>query len=140
MGLATTQGMVLSSSFYWNLNDASRKWSHRFFTRLHKMPDMSQAGVYSATMHYLQAVAAAGTTDSGAVMKKMRAMPIHNFFARDGHIRPDGLMVRDMYLFQVKSSSKSKGPWDYYKLIATIPAHEAFQPLSESRYPLVRGH
>lgn len=138
MGLATTQRMFLSSSFYWDLNDATRQWSKRFFERFHKMPDMQQAGNYSSTMHYLQAVAAAGTTDTEPVMQKMREMPIHDFFAADGHIRPDGLMVHDMYLFQVKSPSESKESWDYYKLIATIPPTEAFQPLSESRCPLVR--
>jgi branched-chain amino acid transport system substrate-binding protein len=138
MGLPTTQGMVLSSSFYWDLNDGTRQWSRRFFDRLHKMPDMAQAGVYSATTHYLQAVAAAGTTDAAPVMQKMREMPIHDFFTADGHIRPDGLMVHDMYLFQVKSPAESKAPWDYYKLVATIPAGEAFPPLSESRCPLVK--
>jgi branched-chain amino acid transport system substrate-binding protein len=140
MGLPTTQGMVLSAAFYWNLNQATRQWSQRFFARLHKMPDMSQAGVYSATMHYLQAVAAAGTTDTAAVMKKMEETPIHDFFAPNGRIRPDGLMVHDMYLFQVKAPAESKGPWDYYKLLATIPPDEAFQPLAQSRCPLLHRH
>ena len=138
VGLPTTQGMALSSSFYWDLNDATREWSRRFFVRMHKMPDMQQAGNYSSTMHYLRAVAEAGTTEAGPVMQKMREMPIHDFFASDGHIRPDGLMVHDMYLFQVKSPAESKAPWDYYKLVATIPASEAFPPLSESRCPLVK--
>lgn len=138
VGLATTQGMLLSSAFYWDLNDATRQWSRRFFERVHKMPDMQQAGDYSATLHYLQAVAAAGTTEAGPVMQKMREMPIHDFFAADGHIRSDGLMVHNMHLFQVKSPAESKGPWDTYKLVATIPAAEAFQPLSDSRCPLVQ--
>lgn len=138
MGLPTTQGMVLSSSFYWDLNEATRQWSRRFFERMHKMPDMAQAGEYSATMHYLQAVAAVGSTDAAAVMQKMRETPIHDFFAPDGHIRADGLMVHDMYLFQVKSPAESKGPWDFYKLVATIPGEQAFPPLSDSRCPLVK--
>jgi branched-chain amino acid transport system substrate-binding protein len=138
MGLPTTQGMVLSSSFYWDLNEATRQWSQRFFARMHKMPDMAQAGEYSATMHYLQAVAATGTTETGPVMQKMRETPIHDFFAADGQIRPDGLMVHDMFLFQVKSPAESKAPWDYYKLVATVPGSEAFPPLSASRCPLVK--
>jgi branched-chain amino acid transport system substrate-binding protein len=99
---------------------------------------MLQAGVYSATLHYLQAVQAVGTTDSGPVIEKMRNAPIHDFFARDGHIRVDGLMVHDMYLFQVKTPAESKGPWDLYKRVATIAGDQAFQPLSESRCPLVK--
>jgi len=138
MGLAATQGMVLSSAFYWDLNEATRTWSRRFFARLHKMPNMSQAGVYSSTLHYLQAVAAANTTATAPVMQEMRATPIHDFFAADGRIRADGLMVHDMYLFQVKTPAESKGPWDVFKLVATIPAEQAFQPLSDSRCPLVR--
>jgi branched-chain amino acid transport system substrate-binding protein len=89
-------------------------------------------------MYYLQAVQAAGTTDAEPVMQKMRAMPINDFFAHDGHIRADGLMVHDMYLFQVKTPAESKGPWDLYKRVATIPGDQAFQPLSESRCPLVK--
>ena len=139
LGLQATQGMMLSSAFYWDMNDGSRQWSRRFFDRLHKMPNMSQAGVYSSTMHYLQAVQAAGTTETGAVMRKMREMPVDDFFAHNGRIRADGLMVHDMYLFQVKQPSESKGPWDDYKLVATIPGDQAFQPLSESKCPLVRA-
>ena len=108
LGLQATQGMMLSSAFYWDLNDGSRQWSRRFFDRLHKMPNMSQAGVYSSTMHYLQAVQAAGTTETGAVMRKMREMPVDDFFAHNGRIRADGLMVHDMYLFQVKQPSESE--------------------------------
>ncbi len=102
------------------------------------MPNMLQAGVYSSTLHYLQAVDKAGTTDSGPVMQAMREAPIHDFFARDGHIRPDGLMVHDMYLFQVKTPAESKGPWDLYKRVATIQGDQAFQPLSLSRCPLIK--
>jgi branched-chain amino acid transport system substrate-binding protein len=137
LGLQATQGMMLTSAFYWDRDDDTRRWSKRFFERLHKMPNMSQAGVYSSTMHYLQAVQTAGTTDTATVMRAMRDAPINDFFAHNGHVRDDGLMVHDMYLFQVKSPAESKAPWDYYKLVATIPGDEAFQSLAESRCPLV---
>ena len=138
IGLDATQGMVLTDAFYWDTDDETRAFSKRFFDKLNKMPNMLQAGVYSATLHYLQAVQAAGTTDSATVMAKMRELPIHDFFARNGHIRADGLMVHDMYLFQVKSPADSKSPWDLYKRLAVIPGDQAFQPLSESRCPLVK--
>ncbi|MDQ2804262.1 MAG: ABC transporter substrate-binding protein [Pseudomonadota bacterium] len=139
LGLGATQGMTLSSAFYWDRNDGSRQWAQPFFKRLHKMPNMSQAGVYSATMHYLRAVQAAGTTETALVMRKMRDTPVDDFFAQNGHIRADGLMVHDMYLFQVKTPAESKSPWDLYKLAATIPGDQAFQPLSESKCPLVKA-
>lgn len=138
IGLEATQGMVVGDSFYWDMDDQTRAFAKRFYAKLGKMPNMLQAGIYSSTMHYLQAVQAAGTTDSGPVMEKMRAMPIHDFFAHDGHIRADGLMVHDLYLFQVKTPAESKGPWDLYKRIATIPGDQAFQSLAESRCPLVK--
>ena len=103
-----------------------------------KMPNMTQAGIYSATTHYLKAVQAAGTDDTQAVMEKMRAMPVDDFFAKNGKIREDGRMVHEMFLYEVKKPAESKGPWDYYKLVATIPAEQAFQPLSESKCPLVK--
>ena len=139
LGLQATQGMVLTSAFYWDRDDASRQWAKRFFDRMHKMPNMSQAGVYSATMHYLKAVQAAGTTDTAPVMRNMRAMPVDDFFAHNGRIRPDGLMVHDLYLFQAKTPAESKSSWDLYKLVATIPGDQAFQPLSESKCPLVKA-
>ena len=136
--LDVTQGLLLTEAFYWDLNDETRKWSKRFFERMKKMPNMSQAGVYSSTMHYLKAVKAAGTDETGAVMKKMRETPVNDFFARNGRIREDGRMVHDMYLFEVKKPSESKSPWDYYKLKATIPADQAFQSLAKSTCPLVK--
>ena len=139
LGLQATQGMVLTSAFYWDRDDASRQWAKRFFDRMNKMPNMSQAGVYSATMHYLKAVQAAGTTDTAPVMRNMRAMPVDDFFAHNGRIRPDGLMVHDLYLFQAKTPAESKSPWDLYKLVATIPGDQAFQPLSDSKCPLVKA-
>jgi branched-chain amino acid transport system substrate-binding protein len=138
LGLNVTQGLLLTEAFYWDTNDETRKWSKRFFERMKKMPNMSQAGVYSSTMHYLKAVRAAGTDETGAVMKKMREMPVNDFFARNGRIREDGRMVHDMYLFEVKAPAESKSPWDYYKLKATIPADQAFQSLSKSNCSLVK--
>jgi branched-chain amino acid transport system substrate-binding protein len=138
LGLEATQGMMFSSAFYWDRTDESRAWSKRFFERLQRMPNMSQAGVYSSTLHYLKAVAKAGTTDTDAVLKAMKDMPVDDLFAKHGHIREDGLMEHDMYLFQVKSPAESKGPWDYYKLVATVPGSEAFAPMSESKCPLVK--
>jgi branched-chain amino acid transport system substrate-binding protein len=138
LGLQTTQGMVLSSAFYWNMNDGTRKWSKRFYERLQKMPNMSQAGVYSSVTHYLKAVQAAGTDATEPVMKAMREMPVNDFFVKNGHVRPDGLMQHDMYLFEVKTPAESKEPWDYYKLLATVPGDQAFLPLAQSRCPLVK--
>ena len=138
LGLERAQGMLLTEGFYWDLNDETRAWSKRFFERQQKMPNMSQAGVYSTVLHYLRAVEAAGTDETVAVMAKMRELPINDVFAKNGRIREDGRMVHDMYLFEVKKPSESKGPWDYYKLLATVPGEEAFQPLSKSRCPLVK--
>lgn len=138
IGLDATQGMVLADAFYWDTDDQSRAFAKRFFAKLKKMPNMLQTGVYSSTLHYLQAVQAAGTTDSGPVMQKMRDAPVNDFFAHNGRIRADGLMVHDIYLFQVKTPAESKGPWDYYKRLATIPGEDAFQPLALSRCPLVK--
>ena len=103
-----------------------------------KMPNMTQAGVYSSTLHYLKAVEAAETVEASAVMKLMKATPINDFFAHDGRIREDGRMVHDMYLFEVKKPSESREAWGDYQLVATIPAEEAFQPLSQSTCPLVK--
>ena len=138
IGLKSAQGMLVTSAFYWNLNAETRAWSMRFFAKRNRMPTMVQAGIYSAVTHYLKAVQAAGTDDAQAVMAKMRAMPVNDFFAKNGHLREDGRMVHDMYLFQVKTPEESKEPWDYYKLVSVIPGDQAFQPLSESRCPLVK--
>jgi branched-chain amino acid transport system substrate-binding protein len=102
------------------------------------MPNMTQAGIYSATTHYLTAVQAAGTDETKAVMEKMRSTPINDFFVKGGKIREDGRMVHEVYLYGVKKPAESRGAWDYYKLVATIPADQAFQPLSESKCPLVK--
>ena len=138
LGLATTQGMMLAESFYWDQSDAARAWSKRFFDRVGAMPNALQAGVYSSTMHYLQAVAKAGTDASAPVMDAMRAAPINDFFAQNGVIRSDGLMVHDMYLYQVKTPAESHAAWDYLKQVVTVPGNEAFEPLADSRCPLVK--
>lgn len=138
LGLEAAQGMLLTTGFYWDRNDASRKFSRRYFEKMKKMPNMSQAGTYSAVTHYLQAVQAAGTDETGAVMAKMKALPINDFYATNGRIRADGRMVHDMYLYEVKKPSEAKYPWDYYKLVATIPADKAFQPLATSTCPLIK--
>ncbi len=138
VGLPTAQGLLLAEAFYWDLNDDTRAFSKRFMERTKRVPTSAQAGVYSSVLHYLKAVKAAGTTDSAAVMKIMKETPINDMFAKNGRIREDGRMVHDMYLFEVKSPSESKGRWDDYKLLATVPGDQAFQPLSESRCPLVK--
>jgi len=138
LGLEAAQGMLLTNAFYWDRNDESRAWAKRYFQRMSRMPNMTQAGIYSATTHYLKAVEAAGTDETQAVMEKMRSTPINDFFVKDGKIREDGRMTHDMYLYEVKKPTESKGAWDYYKLVATIPADQAFQPLSDSKCPLVR--
>jgi len=138
LGLPTTQGMMFTEGFYWNLNDDTRAWSRRFFGVHKKMPSMLHAGTYSAVMTYLKAVKAAGTDDAAVVMKKMKETPINDFFAKNGKIREDGRMVHDMYLVQVKKPAESKEPWDYYNIKAVIPGNEAYQSLALSRCPLVK--
>lgn len=138
LGLETAQDMLLTEAFYWDLNDETRAWSKRYFLKQKRMPSMIQAGTYSAITHYLKAVKAAGTTDPAAVMAKMKSIPVNDFFAKNGVVRDDGQMVHDMYLFQVKKPSESKAPWDYYKLMSTIPGDKAFNSLAESKCPLVK--
>ena len=138
LGLKNTQNMYLTEGFYWDLNNETRAWSKRFFDQHKRMPTMVQAGQYSSTMHYLKAVKATGTDDTAKVMAQMKKTPINDFFAKNGKIRDDGRMVHDMYLLQVKKPAESKTPWDYYHVKATIPAAEAFQPLSASRCALIK--
>jgi len=138
VGLETAQGLLLAEAFYWDLNDDTRAFSKRFMERVKRVPTSAQAGVYSSVTHYLNAVKAAGTTDAAAVIKVMKETPINDMFAKNGRIREDGRMVHDMYLFEVKKPSESKGRWDDYKLLATVPGNEAFQSLEASRCPLVK--
>jgi len=138
LGLKTAQGLVLTTAFYWDLNEETRAWSKRFYERVGKMPQMTHAGDYSSTLHYLKAVQAAGTDDAQAVMEKMREMPVNDMFAKNGHIRADGLMVHDLLLVQVKKPEESTRAWDYYKVLDVIPGKEAYKSLDESACPLVK--
>jgi len=139
LGLKATQGMYLTTGFYWDMNDATRAWSNQFFARRKAMPTMVQAGLYSAVTHYLQAAKATGSNDTQKVMAAMKKARINDFFASNGYIRDDGRMMHDMYLVQVKKPEESKYPWDYYRVRQTIPAEEAFQPLSRSKCPLIKN-
>jgi branched-chain amino acid transport system substrate-binding protein len=138
VGLETAQGMLLAEAFYWDLNDDTRAFSKRFMERFKRVPTAAQAGVYSSVTHYLKAVKVAGTTDSASVIKVMKDTPINDMFAKNGRIREDGRMVHEMYLFEVKKPSESKGRWDDYTLLGTVPGNEAFQSLELSRCPLVK--
>ncbi|MBB4260552.1 MULTISPECIES: ABC transporter substrate-binding protein [unclassified Bradyrhizobium] len=138
MGLRSAQGLVLTNAFYWDRDDETRAFAKRFFAKMKRMPHMGDAGDYSSTMHYLNAIKAAGTDDAKTVMAKMRELPVNDFFAKNGHIREDGRFVHDMYVYQVKKPEESKYEWDYYKLRAVIPGDEAFRPLSESKCPLIQ--
>jgi len=138
LGLKATQNMYLTEGFYWDFNAETRAWSKRYFDRMKKMPTMIQAGMYSAVSHYLKAVKAINSDDTQKVMAQMKKTPVNDFFARNGKIRDDGRMVHDMYLMHVKKPEDSKYAWDYYTVKQTIPAAEAFQPLSASRCPLIR--
>jgi branched-chain amino acid transport system substrate-binding protein len=128
LGLKASEGLLLTTSFYWDMDDKAREWSKRYFAKMNRMPTMWQAGVYSSVMHYLQAVQDAGTDDPLKVTAKMREKPIEDFFARHGQLREDNLMVHDLMLVQVKSAEESKYPWDYYKVLATISGDDAFGP------------
>lgn len=139
LGLKTAQGLQLTESFYWDMNDQTRAWSKRFFERMKREPTMNQAGVYEATTSYLNAVKAVNSLDANAVVKKLKETPINSFMTKNGKIREDGRLVRDMYLFEVKKPDESKGPWDYYKLISTIPGEEAYKRPNGNECPLVKG-
>jgi branched-chain amino acid transport system substrate-binding protein len=137
LGLATANGLVFTTAFYWDRDEASRVWSKRFFERTGRMPGMVQAGTYSAVLHYLRAMQASGTVDGKAVAEKIRELPVDDFFAK-GRVRDDGRLIHDMYLVEVKKPNESKGAWDYYKVLRGIPAEEAAQPLNESKCSLVK--
>lgn len=128
LGLQAAQGLLLTTSFYWDMDDKTRDWSKRYFAKMNRMPTMWQAGVYSAVTHYLNAVKAVGGDDPLAVAAKMRDTPVEDMFARHGKLRDDNLMVHDLMLVQVKSPEESKYPWDYYKILATISGEDAFGP------------
>ncbi len=138
MGLDIAQGLVLTTAWYWNLDDTTRAFSKRFYEKTKREPTFPQAAMYSATLTYLNAVKAAGTTDPDKIMDEVRKTKINDMFVQGGVIRPDGLLEHDMYIVQVKTPAESKGEWDYYKLIKTMKGEEAFGKLADSTCPLVK--
>jgi branched-chain amino acid transport system substrate-binding protein len=138
LGLQAAQGLVLTEGFYWDQSDKTREFSERFMKRTDRMPNMIQAGTYSATLQYLKAVKAAGTKDSDAVVKKLKELPVDDVFAQGGKVLGNGRMVHDLYLFEVKKPSESKKPWDYYKQLAVVPGDKAFPSAKDSGCPLTK--
>ena len=136
--LPVAQGLVLTEAFYWDQNDETRAWTKRFRAKRDKIPSMLTAGAYSAVNHYLKAVQAAGTDEAKAVMAKMREIPVNDVMTKNGKLREDGRLVRDMYLFQVKSPQESKSKDDIYKLLATVPGDEAYRPLKDGKCPYIK--
>ncbi len=139
MGLETAQGLELTTAWYWNMNDETRAFAKRFFENTKKMPTFPQAAFYSATLTYLNAVKAVGTTDSGKVMEQNHKTKVNDMFVMDGVIRPDGLLEHDMYIVQVKTPAESKGDWDFYKILKTMKGEEAFGKLADSTCPLLKN-
>jgi branched-chain amino acid transport system substrate-binding protein len=137
IGLKVAQGITVAEAFYWDQNDETRAFAKRFYARMQRMPTQVQASAYSVVNHYLKAIKAAGTKDPDVVMAKMRELPINDFMSHEAKLRADGRVLRDLYLFEVKSPDESKGPWDYYKQIAVIPADKATRPLDQGGCPLV---
>lgn len=137
LGLEAAQGLTLTEGFYWDRNDESREFARRFYERTQRMPNMIQAGTYSAVMQYLKAIDKAGTDETEAVAKELHEMPVNDLFAKNGKVGANGRMIYDMYLMEVKKPADSKEPWDYYNVLATIPGDEAYIKPSESGCPLV---
>ena len=138
LGLQNAQGLLLASAFYWDMNEETRAWAKRFIARVNKVPTMANAGVYGAVLHYLKAIEAAKTDQASVVVSTMKKIPVNDFFTKNGSVREDGRVMRNLYLFQVKTPGESKYKYDYYKLLDTIPAEKAFRPLSEGNCPLVK--
>jgi hypothetical protein len=138
LGLAAAQGLRFVTGFYWDRDNDTRAWSKRFFDRHGRMPTSAQASVYSAIRHHLRAIEAAGTDAALPVMAKMREISVDDFYSRGGRLREDGRLLHDMYFVQVKTPAESTGPWDYYKIIATIPGEQAFRPADEDGCPLIK--
>jgi branched-chain amino acid transport system substrate-binding protein len=130
IGLKSSQGLYLTTAWYWDLNAETRAFGQRYFAKMKKYPSMIQAGDYSATVTYLKAVEAAGTTDADKVMLELKKTKINDMFTKDGHIRADGVMIHDMYVMQVKSPQESQYPWDYYKIVKVMSGEEAFGPIT----------
>jgi branched-chain amino acid transport system substrate-binding protein len=137
VGLKVAQGLLISSPFYWDMTPEARAFTDRFTKVIGRPPSFIQAGTYGAVLHYLKAVQAAGTDEAKAVMAKMKELPINDFMTKNGQVREDGRVIRDMYLMQAKTPEESKGDWDLVKMVATVPGNEAFRPLSEGGCPLV---
>jgi branched-chain amino acid transport system substrate-binding protein len=135
LGLKTAQGLYLTTAWYWDLNEETRAFGRRYYNKMKKYPSMTQAGDYSATLTYLNAVKAAGTTDGDKVMAELKKARINDMFTKGGYVRADGLMIHDMYVMQVKSPQESKYPWDYYKVIKVMNGEDAFGPIT-GRCPL----
>ncbi len=140
LGLDVTQGLRFVAAFYWNQSAETRAFAERFKHLHGAMPTQDQAGIYSAVTHYLKAIDAAGTDEARAVMAKMREIPINDFMTKNGHVREDGRVVRDLYLLQVKTPAESHGEWDLAQVVGTVPGDLAFRPLSESQCPLVHHY
>ncbi|MCA6123570.1 ABC transporter substrate-binding protein [Bradyrhizobium sp. WSM 1704] len=138
LGLKLAQGLIITEAYYWDLNDRTRAFGKRFFERMKRMPTMNQAATYSATLHYLNAVKAAGTKETKPVLAKMRETPVRDAFTDNGVVREDGRMVHSMFLFEVKKPEESKAPWDYYKVLAEVPGDQAFRPLKDGGCPLIK--
>ena len=138
LGLEAAQGLVLTEGFYWDMDDQTRAFSKRFMDRTGRMPNMIQAGTYSSVLQYLKAVQAAGTDETEAVARKIHEMPVDDMFAKGGKVLPNGRMVHDVYLFEVKKPSESKAPWDYFKQLATIKGDQAFSTAKESGCPFTQ--
>src|SRR4030081_184289 len=139
LGLKTANGLQLTEAFYWDQNDETRAWAKRFMEKINHAPTMVQGGVYGAVTHYLNAIKATNSDDGLTVVKKMKETPVNDFMTKNGKILENGRVIRDMYLFEVKKPAESKGPWDYYKQIATIPGEQAFKRPAGNECPLVKG-
>ncbi|MDS1140924.1 ABC transporter substrate-binding protein [Pusillimonas sp. SM2304] len=138
LGLDATQGMNLTSAWYWNQDDASREWAERFYKKMNRMPSFLQAGDYSAAAYFLKAVEATGTDDGDEVMKWMKSNKVNDFFAHDAVVREDGRVVNDMYLMEVKKPSESERPWDYYKVVKKLPGDQVYASLEESTCKFIK--
>jgi branched-chain amino acid transport system substrate-binding protein len=138
VGVANAEGLQVADSWYWNQDDESRKFAKRFFDKFKRMPSSLHAADYSAATNYLKAVQAAGTTDADKVMAQLKSMKYNDFYQKNAHVRADGRMMHDMYLFQVKSPKESTTPWDYYKLVAKVPGEQAFTTVAESKCSLLK--
>jgi branched-chain amino acid transport system substrate-binding protein len=131
LGLKMAQGLIITEAYYWDLNDRTRAFGKKFFDKMKRMPTMNQAATYSATLHYLKSVQAAGTRATKPVLAKMREMPVRDAFTDNGVLREDGRMVHSMFLLEVKKPEESKAPWDYYKVLAEVPGDQVFRPMKD---------